>query len=153
MDDVGLVQSVLDLTGFDILDCLCDIHGNCAGLGVGHQTLRTKDTAETTDNAHHIGCSDYYVEIQPAFILDSGKELLAADEISACFLCLIQLRALCEYQDSDLLADTCGQNYRAADLLVSVTAVAACTNVDLNSLIKLRSCSFLCKCDCLFGLI
>ena len=32
---------VLDLTGFDLCDCLCNIHGNGASLRVRHKTFRS----------------------------------------------------------------------------------------------------------------
>ena len=145
MDDVGLVQSVLDLTCFDIVDCLGNIHRDGTGLGVRHKAFRSEDTAETTDNAHHIRCGNDYVEIKPAVVLDTGKELLAADVISACCLCLIQLRTLCEYEHANLLAGAGGKDYCATDLLICMTSVAACTDVDLNSLIKFCSCGLLDK--------
>ena len=39
VDDVGLVQTVLNLTGFDLLDSGGHIGGHGAGLGRGHQAL------------------------------------------------------------------------------------------------------------------
>ena len=37
MNDVGLVQTVLDLTGFDLLDGSGDVRGDGAGLRGGHE--------------------------------------------------------------------------------------------------------------------
>ena len=78
MNDVGLVQSVLDLTGFDVGDGLGHVHGNRTGLGVGHQALGTQNTAQTADHTHHIGGSHNHIEIKPAFLLNAGNQLLAA---------------------------------------------------------------------------
>ena len=69
VDDVGLVQTVLDLTGFDFLDGLGDVGGDGAGLGGGHQTLGAQDLTETADNAHHVGSGDDHVKVEPVLLL------------------------------------------------------------------------------------
>ena len=64
VDDVGLVETVLDLTGFDFLDSGGDVGGHGTGLGGGHETLRTEDLTETTDDTHHVRGSDDDVELE-----------------------------------------------------------------------------------------
>ena len=143
MDDVALVKTILDLTGFDFLDCLSDIHGNCSGLRVRHEAFRAKDTAETTDNAHHIRCSDDNVEIEPVLFLDLCYEIHLADIICPGFSCLISLCALGKYEDAHRLACAVRKHDSATDLLISMTSVAACTDVSFDCLIKFRDCSLL----------
>ena len=63
MYDVSLVESVLDLTCFDISDSLRNIHGNGSCLRVRHETLRSENLTETSYNTHHVGSCYNNVEI------------------------------------------------------------------------------------------
>ena len=137
MDDVGLVETVLDLTGFDLLDGGGDVGGHGAGLGGGHEALRAENLTETTDDTHHIRGSDDDVEIEPVFLLDLFNELHAACEVGASLLGLVELGVLGEHENLAGLAGAVRENDRAADLLVSVTGVNAELDVDFNSLVEL----------------
>ncbi len=143
MNDVCLVQSVFNLTSLDIVHCLRHVHRNGTSLRVRHQALRSKDTAQTSDNAHHIRCRHYYVEIKPAFVLDLRNELLCSYKLSACSSRLICLGILCKYQYTHLLTSTVRQYNRATDLLVCVTSVTACSDMNFDGLVKLRYCGLL----------
>ena len=52
-----------------------------------------------------------------------------------------------ENKDADLLACTVRKNNGAADLLIGMTAVAACTNMNFNGFVKLGGSAFLDKLD------
>ena len=58
MDDVGLVQTVLDLTSIDFLNFSTLVGGNSTSLGGGHQTLGTQNLTQTTNQSHHVRGSD-----------------------------------------------------------------------------------------------
>ena len=119
--DVGLIDTIFNLTGFNIGDCLGNIHGDGSALGVRHQALRTKNTTDTTDNAHHIGGSYADIESKPVLGLDLLDHILIAYEISACFECFTSLITLCKDENANGLAGTVGENHCAAALLLTAT--------------------------------
>ena len=137
MDDVGLVETVLDLTGFDFLDSGGDVGGHGAGLGGGHEALRAKNLTKTTDDTHHVGGSDDNVKVEPVFLLDLFHELHAAGVVSACCEGFVELRVLGEHENLAGLAGAVRKNDRAADLLVSVTGVNAELDMNFDSLVEL----------------
>ena len=137
MDDVGLVETVLDLTGFDLLQGAGHVHGDGTGLRVRHQALRAQDTAETSDDAHHVGGRNDDVEIKPTFVLDLRDQFFRSDVIGAGSLGFVSLDALGENEDADGLARSVRQHHGAADLLIGVTAVAAGADVGFHGLIEL----------------
>ena len=137
MDDVGLIQTVLDLTGLRLGHSATGIGGNGTCLGVGHQAARTQNLTQTTDNTHHVGGSDYYIEVHPVLFLDLLHHVLSAYKLSAGSLGSLGGIAAGKAQHTHALAGTVGQHYGAADLLVSVTAVHAQADMDLYGLIEL----------------
>ena len=137
MDDVGLIQTVLDLTGLGLFDSLSDVGGDGACLGGGHQSLRTEDLTETTDGAHHVGACDNGVELEPVLLLDLLNEIHAAGVVCACCQSLFLTLVLAENEDADGLAGAVGKDDSAADLLVCVTAVNAELDVQLDGLVEL----------------
>ena len=136
MDDVLLVQTVLDLTSLGLGNSLAQVRSNGAGLGVRHQAAGAQDLTETANAAHHIGSGHDDVEIHEA-AGDLCDQLVITDDISASSLSSSSSGALGDCADADGLAGAVGQNDSAADLLVSVTAVNAQTDVQLNSLVEL----------------
>ena len=58
VDDVGLVKTVLDLTGLSLVNSLGDIGGNGACLGGGHKASGAENLTETADETHHVRGSD-----------------------------------------------------------------------------------------------
>jgi len=70
VDDVGLVQAVLDLTGLDLLHSLGHVGGDGAGLGGGHQALGAQQLTQTAHGAHHVGAGHDHVELKPVLLLD-----------------------------------------------------------------------------------
>ena len=135
MDDVGLIEPVLDLTGLGLGDGLGDIRGDGAGLGVGHQAAGAEHLTETADHTHHIGAGDDDVEIHPA-ALNFGDELLSAHKIGARVGSGLLLVALGKHQHPDLFAGAVRQHDGAADLLVGMTGIDAQADMDFHSLIE-----------------
>ena len=153
VDDVGLVQTVLNLTSLSIVDSLLDVGGDGAGLGRGHQTLGAKDLTQTTDGTHHVGGSDNGIELEPVFLLDLLNQIHAASVICAGFLCLVNALGLAENENADGLTGAVGQNDSAADLLVSVTAVNTELYVQLDGLVELCLACGANQGQCLHGII
>ena len=116
MDDVLLVQTVLDLTGLGLRNCLAQIGSDSAGLGVGHQAAGAQDLTETANAAHHIGSGHDNVEIHEA-AGDLCDQLVITDDVSAGCLSSSGGSALSDGADADGLAGAVGQNDSAADLL------------------------------------
>ena len=106
MDDIGFVQSVLNLTCFDVVNRFRNIHGYRTGFRVRHQALRSQNLTETSYHTHHIRRSHHHIEIQPSVILDLRNQLIAAHIISACCLCLSKLVAFGKYKDFNRLTCT-----------------------------------------------
>src|SRR5699024_3421530 len=153
MDNVCLVKSVLDLTGFDLAYRLCHIHCNCSGFRVRHETFWSEYTSETSYNAHHIRCCNNYVEVKPSFILDLRDQLVSSYKISSCCFCFLSLCVLCKYKDADFLTCSVWKYNRTTDLLICVTSVTTCSDMSLDRLVKLCYCCFLNKCYCFIFIV
>ena len=140
MDDISLVKSVLDLTSLNILDSLYNVHCNCTSLWIWHKSLRTKYTSETSNNAHHVRCSDNYIEIKPSFILDLWNELIATSVISACSKCLINIVTLSENKNLYSLTCSVRKNNGTTYLLICMTSINTKSDVCFDCLIELCIC-------------
>ena len=150
MDDVGLVQTILHLTGLDLGHSATGIGGNGTCLGVGHQAARTQDLTQTTDNTHHVGGSDNNVEVHPVFLLDLLHHVLGTDKLGTGGLGGI---AAGKAQHADGLTGTVGQYHCTTDLLVGVTAIYAQADVDLDGFIKFCLTGLGAKVQCLCRLV
>ena len=137
MDDVGLVEAVLDLTGFGFLDGVGNVRRDRAGLRGRHETLGAEHLTETADNAHHVGRGDDGVELEPVLTLDLRNEILAAGVIGTGVERFLDLLFLAEDEHAGDLAGAVGQDDGAADLLVGVTGVNAQLHVQLDGLVEL----------------
>ena len=140
MDDVGLVETILDLTSLSLCNSLCYVRSYSTSLRVRHQSTGTKHLTETTNQTHHIRGCDNYVEIHPVFLGDLVNQVLTADIVCACSLSCLILVFLAEYADTYLLTSTVRQNNCTTNLLVSVTGVNAQTDVCFDGLIELCLC-------------
>ena len=87
--------------------------------------------------------SHYHVKVQPSVVLDSRDQLFSAHIVSACSLGLSRLGSLSEYKDTHGLAGSVRKHNSAADLLIRMTAVAACPDVNFYSLVKFSGGSLL----------
>ena len=153
MDDVGLVQTILDLTGLGFLNGLGGVGSHGAGLGGGHQALGAQDLTQTADNTHHVGSGDDDIEVEPVLLLDLLHQIHLAHVIGAGGLGSLGLVALGEHQNADRLTGTVGQHDGAADLLVGVTGVNAQLDVELDSLIELGAGGLADQLQTLLGVI
>ena len=153
MNDVGLVQTIFNLTGFRIGHGLCNIHGNGTGFGVRHQAFRTEYTTQATDGAHHVrGCDDY-IKLKPVFFRNFFYQILSADIVCTGFFgssCTVAFR---EYQCTNGLTGTMRQYHRTAYLLVCVTRVNTQTDMQFYRLIKVRLCGLTQQFDGLVGIV
>jgi hypothetical protein len=66
VDVADLVGAVLDPAALELGDGLADVHGDGAGLGVGHQAAGPEDPAERADLAHQVRGGDGHVEVEEA---------------------------------------------------------------------------------------
>ena len=137
VDDVGLVETVLDLTGFDLVDGGGDVGGHSAGLGGGHQTLGAEHLTKTADDTHHVGGRHDDVEVKPVLLGDLLHQLHAAGIVGAGSQSLVELGVLGEDQHLAGLAGAVGQDDGAAHLLVGVTGVNTQLDVDFHGLVEL----------------
>ena len=153
VDDVGLIETVLDLTGLSLVDSLGDIGGNRACLRAGHKTSGAENLTETADETHHVRGCDSDIEIHEALALDSCNKILCTDNLCACGGCGLGVCALCEDGYADILAGTVRKNDSASDLLVGVAGVNTQADVDFDSLIELCRCSLNGYVKSLVGLI
>ena len=139
VDNVLLVQTVLDFTCLDLGQSRGNVHGDGTGLGAGHETLGAEQLTETSDDAHHVGGRDDYVEIEPVFGSDLVCQLLCADIVSTGCFRFVGLIALREYENSLGLTGSVGEHDSAADLLVCVAAVYAQSEMSLDGLVEFCS--------------
>ena len=140
MDNVCLVQSVLNLTSFDIVDSFCNVHCYCTSLRVWHKSFRSEYTSKTSNNTHHIRCSNYNVEVKPSLVLNLRDQFVSSNKVSACCFCFLCLSVLSEHKDANLLTCSVWKNYSTTDLLISVTSVTTCSDMSLDCLVKLCCC-------------
>ena len=124
VDDVGLVQTVLDLTSFRFLNRFDNVRSYGAGLRGWHQASWTKDFTQTANNAHHVRACDDNVEIHPA-TLDLLHVLVSAGIVCTSSQSSIHLVALAEYHDANGFAGAVWQNNRATNLLIRMAGMVA----------------------------
>ena len=137
MDDGGLVQTILHLTGFDVFHSLGDIHGHGAGLRVRHQALRAQDAADTADHAHHVRRGHADVEVEPVLLLDLLDHFFRAHIVRSGGFRFLGLVALGDDQHPDGTAGSVRQHHRAADLLIRMPGIHAQADGDFNGFIEL----------------
>ncbi len=143
VDDVGLVQTVLDLTGLRLGEQRLATSGvtvPALGLGIRPRGPRTLPRRPTTPIMSGVATTTSK-SIQFSFWIFCIMSI-SADIVSAGSLGSLGLVALGEYQHADGLAGAVGQNDGAADLLVSVTGVNAQRTwiSTVSSNLALRSC-------------
>ena len=119
---------------------------------VGHQATGAQNLTQTANAAHHIGGSHDDVKIHEA-AGDLCDQLVIANDISASSLGSSSCGALSNSADADGLAGAVGQNDSAADLLVSVTAINAQTDVQLDGLVELGGSGLAYQLQTLLGIV
>src|SRR5699024_7334281 len=104
---------------------------------------RSENTSQTTNNTHHIRSCNYYVKIQPSFVLDLRDQFFCSYVVSACCLCLICLSILSEYQYTYSLTCSVRKYNGTTDLLLCVTSVTACSDMSFDGLVEFCYSCFL----------
>ena len=135
------VNSVLDFTGFDILDGFRDVHGDGARFGSRHKSFRSEEFTQTTDQTHHIRRGDADVKVKPS-ALDLLDDLFGSDDVGSGGGRFVGLGALGDDQNTERFAGPVRENDDASDLLVGVTGVDAETAVELDGLVEFRLAGF-----------
>ena len=126
------------MAGFDLGDCLGNVHRDRTRLRVRHEPLRAEDFTDAADDAHHVGRGDYDVEIEPVFRLDFLNHFFRTDVIGTGLLRDVRALALGDDQNLFGFARAVGQNEHAANLLVCLAGVNAQTDVQFDGFVELR---------------
>src|SRR5207244_26890 len=113
MYDTGLLNAILNFSGLQFRDGLAHIKGNRADLGVGHESARAEDFADTADQAHHVGGRHGTIKLQPA-LADLLHELVITDEIGARIARFAFFFALGEHQDTHRFPGAVRKNHGTA---------------------------------------
>ena len=145
MNNVCFVQTIFDLTCFNVINSLCNIHCNSSCFRVWHQAFWSEYTSETTNNTHHIRSSYNYVKLKPSFVLDLRNEFLAANIISTSCFCFCNFIAFCKYKNANFLTCSVRQYNCTTYLLVCMTSIYTKTDMSFNCFIEFCNCCFLYK--------
>ena len=144
MNDAGLLDPKLDLSGLDLLYRRADVEGHRAGLGVGHQPTRPEDPAETANHLHHVRGRDHGVEIQET-AADLLGQIIGADDVGSGLFGLLDLLALSKNQHSHRLAGAVWQHHRPAHHLIGMSWIDTETHGDVHRLVELGKSILLCQ--------
>src|SRR5699024_12199258 len=125
------VGAELDLAALDVGHGLGGVHGDGAGLRVGHEAAGAQHATQTTDLAHQVRCSHGRVEVGPA-AGDPLDQLVAADLVGAGLPGGVGLRTGREDDDAGGLAGAVGQVDGATHQLIGLAAIHAQTHGDLD---------------------
>src|SRR5688500_9178462 len=136
MDDRGLVDPELHLTGLDLLKRLGDVERDGAGLRIRHQSAGTEDLTELTDRAHHVRRGDDRIEVDPT-TLDLLHDLVTSDDVCTGFLRLTLLFALGNHEHALGLAGSVRKHGRPADHLIGVLGIDTEKHRQLDRLVEL----------------
>src|SRR5690606_3358863 len=96
VDDAVLVSTEAHQTSHAIIHSSLNDRRHGANLRVRHQTTRTEDLAQLTNNAHRIGGSDNHVIVQVA-AFHFGSQIVHTNAISAGSQSCFSSRALGKY--------------------------------------------------------
>src|SRR5690606_2409983 len=149
VDDTVLVSTETHLTSLGVLHCSRNVRSHGANLRVRHQTTRTEDLAQLTNNAHRIGGSDNHVIVQVA-AFHFGSQIIHTNAISAGSQSCFSSRALGKYCYAHSLASAVRQNGRTTNDLVGFTRINAQVDGDIEGLGELDSRQFGKQVCCLF---
>ena len=136
MNDTGLVDLEVDLTGLGSLDGSADLHGDRTGLGVRHEAAGTEDFTQGTHLGHHGRSTDDDVHIRPA-TFDLLDVLVQAHVVGAGFLGLVLLVRSAEGEDAHHLTRSVRKGDHATDHLVGLARVNAQIRGDLDGSVEL----------------
>src|SRR5690606_28975912 len=128
--------TVLNFTSLRLGNSLSDIHRHAAHLRVRHQATGTKNTTKLTNSTHHIGRSDYAVEVEHA-TLDKRDQLIGASEVSSCIKGLLLFLAFCEDSNANSLSSAMRQHDRTTYHLIGVLRIHSEAHRDVDAFVEL----------------
>ena len=137
MNDTGLFDAELNSATLGVVNCGLDVRSYRTDLRVRHQAARAENLTETTDERHHVRCSNDCIEVDLA-ALDFLDEFFCTNDVCTSCLGFFSLVTTCEHGNADSLARTVRQNAHAADHLVSVTRVNTQIHGDFDGFIEFR---------------
>ena len=147
MHDGRFVHSVLDFTGFGIVDSFRYILRDRAGLRAGHETARSEDLCHSTQLSHHVGGRDHNVEVEVVFVHYLGDDLFRADDVRARLFRDVRFFAFGDDEHADGFTRAVRQNHRAANLLVGLTGVYAQFDMRFDRLVEFRGSDLVDLCE------
>ncbi len=135
VNDTIFIYAERNFTAFDIADSSRDILSNSTRFGVGHQTTRAEDTADTTYLTHDLRHSNDYVHICPTalYFLDQFFQTNIVSSGSFGFGFFV---GSTEYSYPFHFTGAVRQGNRAANRLIGFARVHAQANVNVNGSIK-----------------
>src|ERR1051326_6751761 len=118
------------------------IESDCSSFRTGHKTARPKLFTESTDLAHHIGCSNCHVKAKPVFF-NPLDQIVQTYKIRTGCLRFEYFLSLGKNQDLYLFTGTSRQHSYATYHLVSVTRIDAKPHMDFKRWIEFDVIHFL----------
>ena len=114
MQQTGLIVAELDTSTPHLADRARKIIWlyDRPALRVWHQPAWTEFTSQAPHFPHHIGSGDRDIEIEEVLLIDSGDQVISADEIRASFTGGLSRLALGEHQHTNRLTGAMRQRNR-----------------------------------------
>ena len=101
-------------------------------LRIWHQPAWTEFTSQATHLPHHIGSGNGDIEIEEVLLIDSGNQVIGADEIRASFTRGLSRLTLSEHQHANRLTGAMRQRNRRTDRLIGVARIDAEPQMNLD---------------------
>ena len=130
------VGAVLNLPALEFTHCSTNIGGDGARLRVWHETAWAKGTTDTTDERHHVGCSDREIKVYLSG-LDLISKVISTDDVCTGGTSLIGGRTSSKDSNTNITTGTRWECDGSANHLVSFTRINAEADRYLDGLIKL----------------
>src|SRR5579863_1978564 len=141
VNDAGLIETELYLTGFDVANRGADVRRDRSGFRIRH-FLGENAPELFTDLCHHVRRSHCNVEFAEA-AFDAVDQILIADDVGAGFLRRLRVVTLSECDNANDATRSVRQQHRAANVLVALFRIDAETNVGFDCFGELRVGVFL----------
>ena len=144
------VGAVAHLAAFEILHGLAYIVGDCASLGVGHETSRAEHTAQFAYGWHHGRLGNHHIKVQiAAFYV--FHEVVIADSVGSCIAGSLRRGSLGEHCYFDFFARSCWKGHCASQHLVGFARIHAQLHRHLYGFVKLGCAGSLGDLQAFFG--
>src|SRR6516164_9387713 len=116
------VDAKFKLPCFDLLYRLPDLHRNCAGFWVRHESSWTQNLTDSSHSRHHVRGRHRLVEIKPTFT-DFLNEIVITDKVRSCLLRLFFLFTLGEGKNPDRFPHSVWEAHGTTDVLVCLPRI------------------------------